>query len=163
MAEANGLIHIDRYGFRVNCRITVEEDGGFGIDESLDKPGRGDTINSWPWACDPGTVLIFHFGCPPLAGSLLRGHRMFRLVDRFFRLYLELTFEKINLDNLFKPPFQAHQLCSESLSGRFELLTLSDERRVVGFALFAELLFEHVGRKIIDRLDLKHGGLSLES
>jgi hypothetical protein len=95
--------------------------------------------------------------------DVLRGHWMFCLVEGFFGFCLERALKKVDLGNLFKPPFQSRQLFRESLSGWFELLKLPDERRVVGFALGAELFLEHVGRKIIDRLDLKHGGLSLEA
>jgi hypothetical protein len=106
MTETTGLIHIERHGFRMNCWIVVKEEGSFGINESLDKPGRGDTIDSWPWTCDPGTVLIFHFGHPTFPDSLLRVHWMFRLVDGLFGLCLELTLEKVDLGNFFKPPLQ---------------------------------------------------------
>src|SRR5260370_28167723 len=115
MTEATGLVHIERHGFRMNCWIVVKEEGGFGINESLYKPCRGDTIDSWPWTCDPGTALIFHFGYPALPDSLLRGLRIFFLVERFFGSSLEPRIEKLDLDNLIKPPFQSRQFRRESL------------------------------------------------
>src|SRR5260370_38330917 len=150
MTETTGLIHIERDGFKMKCWIGVKEEGGIGINESLYKPGRGDAIDSWPWTCDPGTALIFHFGYPALPDSLLSGHRMFCLVEGFFGSCLERRIEKVDLDNLFKSSFQSRQMRRESLRGRFELLNLPDERHVVGFALFAELLLEHIGWKVID-------------
>jgi len=93
----------------------------------------------------------------------MRGHRMFCLVESFFRFCPERTLEEVDVGNLFKPPFRSRQLRRESLDGRFELLNLPDERRVVGFALLAELVLEHIGRKIINRLDLEHRRLTFES
>jgi len=36
MTEATGLIHIERHSFRMELGIAVKEEGGFGVDESLD-------------------------------------------------------------------------------------------------------------------------------
>ena len=115
MTEATGLIHIERYGFRVNRRITVKEEGSFGINKSPDKPGRGDAIDPWPWTCDPCTVLILRFGDSAFPGSLLRGHWMLCLVEGFFGFCLERALKKVDLGNLFKPPFQPQQLRRKSL------------------------------------------------
>ncbi len=146
----------------MGLRIAVKKKDGFGINEPLDKPGGGDAINPWPRTCDPDAILIVCFGYPSLPSPHLRRRRMFCLVEGFFGLRPERALEKVDLDNLLKSAFQARHLCRESLCGWFELLNLPDEFRVVGFACLAELLLERVGRKVVDRLSLKHRAFALE-